>query len=512
MAHEEESTSSLQAPADASVQRPFSLTRWFLVLSLLSILITSMVSAFFLSRFLEQTMLRRDAVVTMEFVNSAMRAQGASAYLIDTDAEPGRDVFEALFTQIANLPDVLRANVYSRDRSIIWSSNPRLIGVEFKTNPELDKALAGDLVIEKGFVGDVDKAEHAFLEGMVVTGETQDLYTRDRLWSGSPESQESDATPHAVAIPGSQQSSSLATSGDGYFIENYLPVYDTPGGRVIGVVEVYKSPTAVFGAIDKGRTLIWVSAAMSALVLYLALFWIIRRASSVMRVQQDRLVATETLAAIGEMASAVAHGLRNPLATIRSSAELSLEERLPDPVRESLTDIVVQSDRLDTWVRELLGSMRSNAIEFEALRINDIVKESVDLASAELARRGVDLSLQLEDSLPGVRGNSTALRQVVHSLVSNAAEAMHDGDKLRVSTRSDANDRAVLVEVYDTGSGIPEGQMQRVFQPFFTSKGTGLGVGLSLAKRIVERHRGSLQLAQPKAGGTIATIKLPAKT
>ena len=89
---------------------------------------------------------------------------------------------------------------------------------------------------------------------------------------------------------------------------------------------------------------------------------------------------------------------------------------------------------------------------------------------------------------------------------------MHDGDKLRVSTRSDANDRAVLVEVYDTGSGIPEGQMQRVFQPFFTSKGTGLGVGLSLAKRIVERHRGSLQLAQPKAGGTIATIKLPAKT
>ena len=231
-----------------------------------------------------------------------------------------------------------------------------------------------------------------------------------------------------------------------------------------------------------------------------------------MRVQQDRLVATETLAAIGEMASAVAHGLRNPLATIRSSAELSLEERLPDPVRESLTDIVVQSDRLDTWVRELLGSMRSNAIEFEALRINDIVKESVDLASAELARRGVDLSLQLEDSLPGVRGNSTALRQVVHSLVSNAAEAMHDGDKLRVSTRSDANDRAVLVEVYDTGSGIPEGQMQRVFQPFFTSKGTGLGVGLSLAKRIVERHRGSLQLAQPKAGGTIATIKLPAKT
>lgn len=511
MAQANNAESSLRVAANSPVQRPFSLTRWFLVLSFLCILITSMVSAFFLSRFLEQTMLRRDAVVTMEFVNSAIRAQGAGSYLVDASVEQGRDVFEALFIQIANLPDVLRANVYSRDRTIIWSSNPRLIGVEFKTNRELDQALAGKLAIAEGFVGEVEKAEHAFLEGIGLAGETQDVYTRDRLWSGNPEVQETDTRPDTAAATGSPQSS-LTQSHGGHFIENYLPVYDTPGGGVIGVVEVYKSPTVVFGAIDRGRTLIWVSATLSALVLYLALFWIIRRASNVMRVQQDRLVANETLAAIGEMASAVAHGLRNPLATIRSSAELSLEERLPDPVRESLTDIVVQSDRLDTWVRELLGSMRPNAIDFEALRINDIVKQSVDLASAELARRKIDLMMQLDESLPSVEGNPTALRQVVHSLVSNASEAMHDGGELRVSTRTDANGRAVLVEVYDSGSGIPEGQMQRVFQPFFTSKGTGLGVGLSLAKRIVERHRGTLQLAQPKTGGTIATITLPANT
>ena len=103
MAQAKKAESSLQVPADSPVQRPFSLTRWFLVLSFLCILITSMVSAFFLSRFLEQTMLRRDAVVTMEFVNSAIRAQGAGSYLVDASVEQGRDVFEALFTQIANL-------------------------------------------------------------------------------------------------------------------------------------------------------------------------------------------------------------------------------------------------------------------------------------------------------------------------------------------------------------------------------------------------------------------------
>ena len=128
-------------------------------------------------------MLHRDAVVTMEFVNSAIRAQGAASYLIDASVEQGRDVFEALFTQIANLPDVLRANVYARDRSIIWSSNPRLIGVEFTTNRELDQALGGKLAIAQGLVGEVKKAEHAFLEGIGPPVEQEHIYTRDRLWS-----------------------------------------------------------------------------------------------------------------------------------------------------------------------------------------------------------------------------------------------------------------------------------------------------------------------------------------
>jgi two-component system sensor histidine kinase HydH len=267
-------------PGSEAEARPFNLTRRFLALSFLCILLTSAGSATLLSTFLTDNMLRRDAVVAQEFVNSIVRAEQAYSLFASQESAAETERFENLFKQIAAIPDTLRANVYASNRSITWSSYPAFIGVEFRTNPELDEAFLGDLVIEAGILGEIRKAEQAFLEG-----------------EGST------------------------------FIENYIPVYGRQGNAVIGVVELYKSPSALLAAIDKGQRLIWLSSALGAVVLYFALFWIIERGRRVIDEQQRRLVASETLAVAGEMASAVAHGLRNPLASIRSSAELGLEEQ-----------------------------------------------------------------------------------------------------------------------------------------------------------------------------------------
>ena len=448
--------------AEAPPSRPFNLTRWFLVLSFVSIAVMSTASAALLSAFLSNNMLRRDAVVAQEFVNSIVRAENAEALFRDRESAPQPERFENLFKQIAAIPDVLRANIYASDRTIIWSSDAEFIGVEFRTNPELDEAFLGELGIEQGVVGEVRKAEQAFLEGEGVA-----------------------------------------------FIENYLPVHDERGHTVIGVVELYKSPRALFAAIQTGQRLVWLSAAVAGIVLYFALFWIIRRASQVITEQQSRLVASETLAVVGEISSAVAHGLRNPLASIRSSAELALEEQPSGYLRESLTDIVSQSDRLEGWIREFLSCARPMPAELDQLALDEVIAECVELFDAQLQRQHIRAGVDVENNLPMIQGDVASLRQVLNSLIANAIEAMPEGGKLEISACRDAAARQVRICVSDSGHGVPEEQINKLFQPFSTSKGTGLGVGLYLARRIIDRHRGTLELATPTGGGTSATIRIP---
>jgi signal transduction histidine kinase len=448
--------------AEAPPSRPFNLTRWFLVLSFVSIVVMSTVSAALLSAFLSNNMLRRDAVVAQEFVSSIVRAENAEALFRDRQSAPEPERFENLFKQIAAIPDVLRANVFASDRTIIWSSDAEFIGVEFRTNPELDEAFLGELGIEQGVVGEVRKAEQAFLEGEGVA-----------------------------------------------FIENYLPVHDEQGHAVIGVVELYKSPQALFAAIQTGQRLVWLSAAVAGIVLYFVLFWIIRRASRVIREQQSRLVASETLAVVGEISSAVAHGLRNPLASIRSSAELALEEQPSGYLRESLTDIVSQSDRLEGWIREFLSCARPMPAELDQVALDEVIAECVEVFDGQLERQHIRAGVQVESNLPMIQGDVASLRQVLNSLIANAIEAMPGGGKLDISACRDSAARQVRICVSDSGHGVPAEQVNKLFQPFSTSKGTGLGVGLYLARRIIDRHRGTLELATPAGGGTSATIRIP---
>ncbi len=443
--------------------RPFNLVRWFLVLGFTSIAITSVVSAFALSNFLKSNMLERDATVTMEFVNSIVHAAHADRHLIAGDPDDGNEVLEKLFEQIASVPEVIRANLYGKNRTILWSSDPAFIGAVFRTNRELDRAFNGEVEIEEGTVGENKKAEHAFLKG-----------------TGSR------------------------------FVENYLPIRSRDGRVVIGVAEVYKTPDALYSAIDHGTRLIWLNAISGGIILYIALIWIIHRANLVIGEQQRQLIDAQALAAIGEMASAVAHGLRNPLASIRTSAEVSLGDAPPPPVEEALKDIVAQSDRLERWVRELLTASRPEAFEFEEVQINDLLSRSVEVYASQMKRQTVALELRLDSKAGLIEANTVALGQVVNSLIANALEAMPGGGDLTITSSCADAGKIVSITVADTGQGIPESQIGQVFEPFVTTKGAGLGVGLPLAKRIVERHRGRLDLSAAPGGGTLASIELPA--
>jgi signal transduction histidine kinase len=236
---------------------------------------------------------------------------------------------------------------------------------------------------------------------------------------------------------------------------------------------------------------------------YVSLYLIVRRAARLLTTQQKQLINNETYVALGEMSSAVAHSLRNPLASIRSSAELALEFD-DGAAHRNINDIITQVDRMSQWVRELLQSLRPLSGEPEAVELERVLRESLQAYARVMADAGIEVVREPLDNVQ-VLGQQVMLVQVFNSLVSNALEAMPDGGQLRLQVlRSTA--RTFCLRVCDNGKGM-SGQMQRMaFKPFVTSKQGGLGVGLVLVKRIMERFGGSVRLQSSEGEGTCVVL------
>jgi len=440
--------------------KPFDLLRSFSILSLLSIAAISAISATLLARFLRENLLQRDAVVTMEFVQSIAQAQNTSVYFAEQDDAKRKGPLTDFFNRIAHMPDVVRANVYSRQRTILWSDEEHLTGKRFTDdNPELDQALAGRLALEAGHVNRPAKTEHILF---------------------APDVDE--------------------------FVENYIPIRDPQSGAVVGVVEIYKLPRVLMRTIAKGDRLVWLSALVGGLFLYGALFWIARRAGLTIRRQQQALVEAEKWAVIGELTAAVAHGLRNPLAAIRSSAELAQEEGGP-PVSEYAADIIAKVDHLEKWVRELLIYSCRPGDTRRTTAIAEVLRGSLDSFAQRAQNRAVRVDLALPEPAPSVRGDPHLLAQALNSLIANALEAMPDGGRLRIS--GERRGDLFALRLSDTGAGIPPETLAEVFKPLVTGKRNGLGVGLALARRIAQRSGGQLELRSRPGHGTTASLQLP---
>jgi signal transduction histidine kinase len=443
--------------------KPFNLTRRFALVGFITIGSLSIVAALLSSRFLTDRMLRQEAVLTMEFIHSVILVENAAKFF-DEDRSDEAAV-EAAFMHIAKMPDVIRASAHSTGRRVVWSSDRAIVGRRYADNDELESALRGEMVVNaedsEGHGHEHGKAEHASIDRSV-----------------------------------------------GLFVELYLPIRDQ-NAKIVGAVELYKKPRALQEAIAIGRMAIWIGAVVAGLILYLSLFWLTRRADNLIRAQQARLVENETLAAIGQMGTAVAHGIRNPLASIRSSAELALECATPG-TDEPARDIIAEVDRMEIWVRDLLSYARPAAIQPNAVSIGDLVASSLEGFERETARRGIAVDSIVSPGLPEVRADPLLLRQVLESLLSNAVEAMDKGGSISVRVQGEA--AGVRLTVADTGPGMPPEQLSKIFKPFFTTKPKGLGVGLPMAKRIIERFGGSIDVKSKPGQGTTVDVRLPAAT
>lgn len=444
-----------------SGEQHFPLTRWFAVVGALSIGVFSLGMGWLLSAFLATRMLERDAAVGRDFVQSIANTQQIAVFLASPQAkdEPPPSVTE-FFAHVAAMPDVIRANVYAPDRHVLWSSRPELIGQSFDANDELDRALTGQVVVNQE---DADEQEQAKAEHQGLQGEAAQ------------------------------------------YVENYLPVYEEQSRRLIAVIEVYRRPDALFEAIDSGQRLIRTGALAGGLFLFLVLVWFVRRTEHVLDQQRHRLVEAETLAAVGEMSAAVAHSIRNPLASIRSSAELQRE--LGQDESGLHAEITHNVDRIEHLVRTLLNYSREPAEHLSGTALGPVLSEAARRFAPDLTARGCLLDADFAPELGSVAGDPVVLAQLFNSLLANAAEATEDGGRVRLVARCDG--QTVRVEVHNTGAGIEPQHLADIYKPFFTTKPRGLGLGLPLAKRIVQRLGGSIDIGSEVGQGTVVTIELP---
>ncbi|MCB1874506.1 MAG: hypothetical protein KDH88_00870 [Chromatiales bacterium] len=440
-------------------QKRFHLIRSFSFLGFICILLMSVMTSQILARFLERQLLLHDAAVMQQFVERIAQHHDPRGYFAQSYSRAGESLND-FFEDIAHMPDVARINAYSPAGMIVWSSDKAIIGRQFDENDELEEALRGELVYEKGEIDEHRKSEH---------------------------------------VPFQQD--------DNLFVENYIPITDLDTHQIVGVVEIYRIPVALAKAIKEGTNITYLSVFAGGVFLYLALFWIVRRAHRLIDSQQETLLRQTRLATIGEMASSVAHSIRNPIASIRSSAELALEDCKVPAAGECLEDIIGEVDRFNGWIRELLTFAADGGEADGSALLSEVVEEGLHDFQHRAQRQGVSIDSQVSGGLPPVRGEPGLLVQVVNSLVANALDAMPEGGHLRIEA-SHVGER-VRLTLADSGFGIPADRLEGLFDPLVTHKPGGLGIGLALARQIVQRNGGQIDLSSQLGQGTTVVVELP---
>jgi PAS domain S-box-containing protein len=231
---------------------------------------------------------------------------------------------------------------------------------------------------------------------------------------------------------------------------------------------------------------------------------------------QQNLAHASRLAVVGELTAMIAHEVNQPLGAILSNAdaaEILLQSDRPplDEIREILADIRKNDLRADEAIRRIRALLRKREMQIQPLNLNEMVSDVLRLVTGDALRRRVQVQSHLAPGLPDALGDRIHLQQVLLNLILNAMDAMNDTPAplrpLRVHTRQ--NENCLEVAVTDCGPGIVPAQMNQIFESFFTTKKDGMGLGLSIARSIIEAHRGRIWAENRQGGGAIFRFTVP---
>lgn len=464
-----------QAPESIAPTRQSNLLRGFSIISFMLIGAIAIGLGSVSTRYLVTESLERDALLSAQFIQTIAKGEirhheltgmrmgdvlAATPYaMLSPEMAQSRQRARAEFLDhLAHLPDSLLISIYSPLRTVMWSTNAQLIGKKVLNDAALEAAFSSrDRVSTRYSNADQMRPEQQFL--------------------------------HPPKM---------------FFIESYIPLIDDLG-NTLAVVEIYKEPADLIERLDRGHWIIWLSTAVGGLMLYLGLYWIVRRASNQLASQEAQLVANKTYVGLVEMSTAVAHSLRNPLACIRSSAELA-NAMEGQPARKNIDDIVGQVDRMAQWVHELLLCLRPIRGEAELVEPMVVVQATLIGFSTQLGQSSIQVEFKNEP-VPRIVSNPLLLTQILNSVIANAIEAMPEGGKLTIQATVDAAQQWLHLTIADTGEGSARQQEMMAFKSFYTTRQGRLGIGLIMVKQIMESFGGEAGLTCHEQRGTSVILR-----
>ena len=228
---------------------------------------------------------------------------------------------------------------------------------------------------------------------------------------------------------------------------------------------------------------------------------------------EQKFYESQKLAAVGQLSAGIAHEVRNPLSSIKMSLQI-LEKRM-NPQDNDLKRFKIaqrEVEHLEKLVSDILVFARPAEPEMAPGDINQFLKYSLHLAEKEIAEKRVRVENRFDDKVPRMLFDPAMLQQAFLNLYLNAIDAMEAGGKLSISSRlTDGDGKSVSIEVADSGAGIEADVLPHVFNPFFTTKNYGTGLGLSQVKKIIDLHSGNIDITSKKGSGTKVTVTLPVK-
>jgi two-component system NtrC family sensor kinase len=228
-----------------------------------------------------------------------------------------------------------------------------------------------------------------------------------------------------------------------------------------------------------------------------------------------RIMESERLALIGQLSANIAHELNNPLQGIVTYSHLLLERiSADDSAAEPIRKIVVQANRCRDIIRGLLDFSRQRKPDKTVCDVNAVLEQCVALVQDQALFHNIEVTKRLAPGLPMAVIDPSQIERVFMNMIINAAEAMEGGGQLRLATRYDSQNRRIEIEFADTGTGIPEENLEKIFDPFFTTKDArhGTGLGLAISYGIIKEHRGTISVESKVGQGTAFLVRLPVRT
>jgi two-component system sensor histidine kinase HydH len=286
-------------------------------------------------------------------------------------------------------------------------------------------------------------------------------------------------------------------------------------GPVLGVIEIVQDLSDEYKSIFKYQVYVVTTSALVMLVLFLVLIFVVKRGEGIIELRaQERLRLKEQLnraahlSALGEMAAVISHEIRNPLGIIRSSAELLKKKVIGFDPNNTIPDIVIEeSSRLNNIITDFLKYARPRPPRLAPCRIEDVLEKNLTFLSSQLEGKGYSVLKTIGDNLPAVTADADMLYQAFLNIFINALQAMPDGGQIILQVRAKTDVLEVIIA--DQGGGVPQEVLEKVWDPFFTTKDKGTGLGLGIVKNIVDAHGGSIFIENASDGGARFIIHLP---